>query len=96
MPNRSIQVRVDAKLKKQVEKLFAAMGIDVPTAVRMFFVHVVATGRIPFVVSDSRQKDIMLDDLEAYSESFHPEQRHGPFDSAEAMLKDLHRRSNEA
>ena len=48
MATKSIQVRLDERLKKRVEKVLADIGVDVPTAVRMFFVKVAATGEIPF------------------------------------------------
>ena len=48
MASKSIQVRLDERLKKRVEKIFAEIGVDTPTAVRMFFMKVAATGEIPF------------------------------------------------
>ena len=48
MTTKSIQVRMDPKLKMEVEKLLEEIGMDVPTAVRVFFAKIVAFGGIPF------------------------------------------------
>ncbi len=48
MKHHSIQIRVDEQLKKQIEKIFDDIGLDTPTAVRIFFTKVAATGGIPF------------------------------------------------
>ncbi len=62
---KSIQVRLDAALKRKVEGVLERMGIDVPTAVRMYFVKIAATGAIPFVVKDMEEK---------YDDRYTPEQ----------------------
>jgi DNA-damage-inducible protein J len=43
-----IQVRVDAELKKQAEELFADLGLDSPSAIRLFLKQAVAKNGIPF------------------------------------------------
>ncbi len=49
----SVQVRLDTDLKKQAEAIFENLGVDSPTAIRMFFKKVVATHSIPFSLEDS-------------------------------------------
>ena len=44
----SVQVRLDEDLKKDAERIFENLGVDAPTAIRMFFKKVVATRSIPF------------------------------------------------
>ena len=48
----SVQVRLDEDLKKNAESIFHNLGVDAPTAIRMFFRKVVATRSIPFSVSE--------------------------------------------
>lgn len=38
-----IQVRVDSEVKEQAASVFDRIGIDIPTAVRMFFVNFTAS-----------------------------------------------------
>lgn len=47
---KGIHIRLDVKQKKRLEALFAQMGLDIPTAVRVFFRKVEMTGEIPFSV----------------------------------------------
>lgn len=43
-----IQVKVDRPLKDEVSKIFASLGLDVSTAVRMFFQRCRIVKGIPF------------------------------------------------
>ena len=43
-----IQVRVDRGLKEQTAAIYDAIGIDLPTAIRMFFKRTVMFGGLPF------------------------------------------------
>ena len=52
MATKAFHIRIDAKQKKRLEELFERMGLDVPTAVRMFFRKVEVTERIPFVIGE--------------------------------------------
>ena len=46
-----IQVRVDDELKKDVEALFCDLGIDVPTAIRLFLKQSLIHNGIPFAIA---------------------------------------------
>jgi len=48
----SVQVRLDEELKVKAETVLENLGLDAPTAIRMFFKKVVATRSIPFSVSE--------------------------------------------
>jgi DNA-damage-inducible protein J len=48
-----IQVRVDAELKKEAEALLKDMGLDTPTAIRLFFKQVITKRCIPFAITCS-------------------------------------------
>lgn len=45
-----LQVRMDRQLKEDAEEIFAEIGIDATTAVRMFFTKVARTRSIPFAL----------------------------------------------
>ena len=53
-----IQIRVDRPLKDEVTKLFTSLGLDVSTAVRMFFQCCKRKNGIPFALTlaDSEPK----------------------------------------
>lgn len=51
MPKTSlIQVRVDDRLKHDAETLFSSMGIDMPSAIRMFLKQSLIQNSIPFAI----------------------------------------------
>ena len=43
-----VQVRVDSELKHQAEALFADIGLDISTAVKLFFKQAVTRQEVPF------------------------------------------------
>ena len=47
---KTIQVRVDDGIKESADALFASLGLDTSTAIRMFLVAAMETGGIPFPV----------------------------------------------
>ena len=51
MASTSITVRMDEDLKKQVEKLFEEMGLNMTTAINIFAKTVVRQNKIPFEIA---------------------------------------------
>jgi DNA-damage-inducible protein J len=43
-----VQARVDKELKQEVSEIYEALGMDLPTAIRMFFVRTRMERGIPF------------------------------------------------
>ena len=64
-----VQAKVEPELKSEVEKYFAAFGLDTSTAIRMFLKKVVQTRSIPFKVG--------ID--EGDEKSFEPTEEFGAF-----------------
>lgn len=54
---KTIQVRVDDDLKDSADALFASLGLDTSTAIRMFLVAAMETGGIPFAVAHRADRD---------------------------------------
>ena len=48
MANSLVQIRLDDKLKAEATAVYEALGIDLPTAVRMFIKRSVLVNGIPF------------------------------------------------
>jgi len=90
----SVQVRIDDTLKKNAESVLNNLGLDTPTAIRMFFKKIVATRSIPFRVEEVSPyqftKEEEAEMIQAYQESFDPEQLEGPYDSAKEAIAHLH------
>ena len=64
MPMSVLQIRIEEDLKKQVSDLFESLGMDIPTAVRIFFKRALVEHGIPFEVkgmpSPTKQDGINL------------------------------------
>ncbi len=50
-----VHIRVDGKLKKRVQKILKEMGLDMSTAIRMFFIKIVQVNGLPFDISLSKE-----------------------------------------
>ncbi len=48
---RLIQVRVDEELKQDAEQLFKEIGMDLPSAIRLFLKQSILHNGLPFVVT---------------------------------------------
>jgi len=47
----NLNIRIDKKLKSQMEEVVSELGLNVSTAINMFARQVVRQGRIPFDIS---------------------------------------------
>ena len=56
----TIQVRVDDSMKAAADSLFASLGLDTSTAVRMFLVAAIENDGMPFVVRRGADHDIAI------------------------------------
>ena len=48
---KTIQIRIDADLKKELELIFTDMGINMSTAVNLYFRRIARDRKIPFEIS---------------------------------------------
>ena len=85
----TLQIRVDDALKSEADLLFSSLGLDTPTAVRIFLKSSIEHNGIPFSVQH-RPDPLSLQ--QAIHDSRNRENLHGPFSSAEeavaSMLED--------
>ena len=80
---KTIQVRVDDELKDSADSLFASLGLDTSTAVRMFLVASTNVGGIPFAVVHGVDRDAAIREAIAYRKSG------GKFLTAEQSLANM-------
>ena len=85
----TLQMTLDDDFKANVDELFADLGLDTETAVRIFLKASLARNGIPFEVKNYKIPD---DLAEAIRDARLKKNLYGPFDSAEeavaSMLKD--------
>lgn len=83
----NINVRVDSVLKLQAETIFNELGLNLSSAITVFLRNAVRSGGIPF---DLRLETPNAVTLQAMHDVEQRKGIHGPFESIEAMLEDLH------
>ncbi|MDE6714553.1 MAG: type II toxin-antitoxin system RelB/DinJ family antitoxin [Lachnospiraceae bacterium] len=79
----TLQIRVEDSLKSKADNLFASLGLDTSTAVRIFLNAAVEHDGIPFSIE---HKAIPPSLAQAVSDSRNRRNLHGPFDSGEAAV----------
>lgn len=89
-----LQIRIDRNLKEAADDVFADLGLDATTAIRMFFTKVAKTRSIPFRLRAepefSPEAEARI--LEAWEESKDPKNLIGPFENVQEMFRDIRRR----
>lgn len=86
----TIQIRIEKSLKQKADLLFSEMGLDLPTAIRIFLTKVVSTRKIPFELSAPLTENGFTEEFEdIVSKAIKEDKRFGPFDSADALIADL-------
>jgi DNA-damage-inducible protein J len=59
----AVQIRIDKDLKDKAEKALESLGLDLPTAIRIFLTKVVATHSIPFELKNEFPSDFLVDSI---------------------------------
>ena len=94
MPDSTVklQIRMDRRLKEAADAVFAEIGLDATTAVRLFFTKVAQTRSIPFHLKAepefSPEAEARI--LAAWEESEDPANLFGPFNTMEDFIEHLH------
>ncbi len=86
-----LQVRMDRKLKEAAEEVFAEIGLDATTAVRLFYSRVARTQEIPFPLRVEPEFTPEQEEriLKAAEESYDPANLIGPFSNAADLIASL-------
>ena len=86
---RTFQITVDESVMREADGLFASLGLDTATAVRIFLNAAIENGGIPFPVAHRPLSESLRQALE---DTENRENLYGPFDTAEeavaSMLED--------
>jgi DNA-damage-inducible protein J len=55
----TLQIRLSRKLRENAASALEEMGLDLPTAVRLFFTNVAKTRRIPFLLEADPKAEVL-------------------------------------
>ena len=83
--NSLIQVRVDNEIKEMADTLFSHLGLDTPTAIRMFLRQAIMNDGLPFDVRCVPNRET----LQALEDSKTGRNLIGPFDNVDDMMASL-------
>lgn len=89
----AIQIRVEEDLKRNAEVVLNNLGLDMPSAIRIFLTKVVSTNSIPFELKNSTHT------VNGFTPEFEAEvlraeadtEDMGSFDNAEDLIATLHK-----
>ena len=86
-----LQIRMDRRLKEAADAVFAEIGLDATTAVRLFFTKVAQTRSIPFRLKAEPQfsPEAEARILAAWEESKDPANLSKPYSDISEMFKDI-------
>ncbi len=89
MSTTSMNIRMDSALKRQAQELFAALGMDMTTAVNIFLRQSIQRQGLPFEVTLNRMNSETLEAIAEVQEmKKHPERYKG-YTDADTMMKEL-------
>lgn len=87
---KAIQVRVDDQLKKQADLILEDIGLDMPTAIRLFLKKLVLLKSIPFELKSERTENgFTVEFEEAVLKASTEKEQIGPFKAAKEAIKAL-------
>ena len=84
-----IQVRVEESFKNEVDTLFNDLGLDIPTAIRMFLKQAVKCHGLPFEVNQYAPNAETLAAIAEVREMKRNPHLYKSFNSVESLFEDL-------
>lgn len=89
MTNTSMNIRMDRKIKKQAQHLFAEFGLDMTTAVNMFLRQAIRERRIPFELRLSNPNAETIEAMEEIEDMKKNPGKGKSYKDVDSMMKDL-------
>jgi len=85
--NEQIQIRIDAETKKETKKILDSLGIDMSSAIKLFFRQIINARNLPFELRD--ENGLTLHNAELLRESIISSRNSAKtFKNGAALLKD--------
>ncbi|MDR3199410.1 MAG: type II toxin-antitoxin system RelB/DinJ family antitoxin [Planctomycetaceae bacterium] len=82
----TIRINVDENIKNAADSLFAQLGLDTPTAIRMFLNSAIEHNGLPFKTEDETPGPELLKTIEDIRLN---QNLHGPFNTVEEAMVSL-------
>lgn len=85
----NVKVRINSKLKKQAEEVFASLGISASSAINMFYRQVVRTNSVPFELKAEIPNETTLAALKEAEEIEKGKKKVKSFTDVKDLMEDL-------
>ena len=85
----TLQIRIDDTIKASADSLFAALGLDTSTAVRMFIAAALEHNGVPFEVRRFSERQPNAELLESMEDIRSNRNLHGPFKTADDAVRSM-------
>ena len=85
----TINIRIEPKLKKEVEETLDDLGMNIADAVTVFFKQVVMTESIPFIIKKPKYNMETLEAIKETKEIMKNPEKYKSFESIEQLMEDL-------
>ena len=86
MAKTTANISIDAETKRQAQELFAEFGMDLSTAVTIFFRQAIWEHAMPFEITRQSPNEATLAAMDAAEKG---EDLYGPFESVEELMEAL-------
>lgn len=90
-----INIRIEPKLKKEVEETLDELGMNIADAVTIFFKQIVMTESIPFIIQKPRYNRETIEALEEAKEMKKNPNKYKNYNKIEELMEDLNIEQNE-
>ena len=85
----TINIRIEPKLKKEVESTLSDLGMNIADAVTIFLKQVVLTDSIPFIIRKPKFSNEMIEAIEEADKILKNPENYKSFNSVEELMEDL-------
>ena len=85
----TINIRIEPKLKKEVEQTLNELGMNIADAVTVFFKQIVMTESIPFIIRKPQYNKETMEAIKEAKEILKNPDKYKSFNNVEELMEDL-------
>ena len=85
----TINIRIEPKLKKEVEQTLNELGMNIADAVTVFFKQIVMTESIPFIIRKPQYNKETMEAIKEAKEILKNPDKYKSFNNVEELIEDL-------
>ena len=87
----TLNIRIEPKLKQDVEKTLGDLGMNIADAVTIFLKQVVLTESIPFLIKKPKFSDEMIEAIKEADDMMKNPEKYKSYDNIDELMEDLNK-----